>query len=37
MKTATGILSDPTPDMLAMSRFDDGAIDMREAAELCCI
>lgn len=25
-----GILSDPTPDMLAMPRFDDGAIDMRE-------
>ena len=24
------ILSDPTPDMLAMSRFDDGAIDMQE-------
>ena len=24
------ILSDPTPDMLAMPRFDDGAIDMRE-------
>lgn len=25
-----GILSDPTPDMLAMPRFDDGAIDMQE-------
>ena len=24
------ILSDPTPDMLAMPRFDDGAIDMHE-------
>ena len=24
------ILSDPTPDMLAVPRFDDGAIDMRE-------
>lgn len=24
------ILSDPTPDMLAMPRFDDGAIDMQE-------
>lgn len=24
------ILSDPTPDTLAMPRFDDGAIDMRE-------
>lgn len=23
-------LSDPTPDMLAMPRFDDGAIDMQE-------
>ena len=23
------ILSDPTPDMLAMPRFDDGAIDMQ--------
>lgn len=22
------ILSDPTPDMLAMPRFDDGAIDI---------
>ena len=28
MKTAMEILSDPTPDMLAMPRFDDGAIDM---------
>ena len=25
-----GILSDPKPDMLAMPRFDDGAIDMQE-------
>lgn len=25
-----GILSDPMPDMLAMPRFDDGAIDMQE-------
>lgn len=25
-----GILSDPTPDMLAMPRFDDGAIDTQE-------
>ena len=25
-----GILADPTPDMLAMPRFDDGAIDMQE-------
>ena len=25
-----GILADPTPDMLAMSRFDDGPIDMQE-------
>ena len=25
-----GILADPMPDMLAMSRFDDGAIDMQE-------
>ena len=25
-----GILSDPTPDMLAMPRFDEGAIDMQE-------
>lgn len=24
------ILSGPTPDMLAMPRFDDGAIDMQE-------
>ena len=24
------ILSDPTPDMLAMPRLDDGAIDMQE-------
>ena len=24
------ILPDPTPDMLAMPRFDDGAIDMQE-------
>ena len=24
------ILSDPTPDMLAMPRFDDGAIDMQK-------
>ena len=24
------ILSDPTPDMLAMPRFDDDAIDMQE-------
>lgn len=24
------ILSDPTPDMLAMPRFDDGAIDMQD-------
>lgn len=24
------ILSDPTPDMLAMPRFDDGAIGMQE-------
>lgn len=24
------ILSDPTPDMLAVPRFDDGAIDMQE-------
>lgn len=24
------ILSDPTPDMLAVSRFDEGAIDMQE-------
>ena len=24
------IQSDPTPDMLAMPRFDDGAIDMQE-------
>lgn len=24
------ILSDPTPDMLAMPRFDDGAVDMQE-------
>lgn len=24
------ILSDPTPDMLAMPRFDNGAIDMQE-------
>lgn len=24
------ILSDPSPDMLAMPRFDDGAIDMQE-------
>ena len=24
------ILADPTPDMLAMPRFDDGAIDMQE-------
>lgn len=24
------ILSDPTPDMLAMPRFDDGAIYMQE-------
>lgn len=24
------ILSDPTPDILAMPRFDDGAIDMQE-------
>lgn len=24
------ILSDPMPDMLAMSRFDDGAITMQE-------
>ena len=24
------ILSDPTPDMLAMPRFDDSAIDMQE-------
>ena len=23
-------LSNPTPDMLAMLRFDDGAIDMQE-------
>ena len=32
-----GILSDPTPDMLAMPRFDDGAIDMQEhsAAPRC--
>ena len=29
-KTATEILSDPTPDMLAKPRFDDGAIDMQE-------
>lgn len=28
--TAMEILSDPTPDMLVMSRFDDGAIDMQE-------
>ena len=27
---AMEILSDPTPDMLAMPRFDDGAIDMQE-------
>ena len=25
-----GILSDPTPDMLAMPRFDDGAIDIHD-------
>lgn len=24
------IFSDPTPDMFAMPRFDDGTIDMRE-------
>ena len=24
------ILSDPTPDMLALPQFDDGAIDMQE-------
>lgn len=24
------ILSDPSPDMLAMPRFDEGAIDMQE-------
>lgn len=29
-KTAAEILSDPTPDMLYMPRFDEGAIDMRE-------
>lgn len=28
--TAMEILSDPTPDMLAMPRFDDGAIDIQE-------
>jgi len=28
--TAMEILSDPTPDMLVMPRFDDGAIDMQE-------
>ena len=27
------ILSDPTPDMLAMPRFDDGAIDIQELLE----
>ena len=27
-KTAIEILSDPTPDMLAMPHLDDGAIDM---------
>ena len=26
------ILSDPTPDMLAMPRFDDGAIEMQVLA-----
>ena len=31
MKAAMEILSDPTPDMLAMPRFEDGAIDSR-----CC-
>ena len=25
-----GILADPTPDVLAMPRLDDGAIDMQE-------
>ena len=25
-----GTLADPTPDLLAMPRFDDGAIDMQE-------
>ena len=29
-KTAIEILSDPTPDMLAMPRFDDGVIDIQE-------
>lgn len=28
-KTAIEILSDPTPDMLAMPRFDDDVIDMQ--------
>ena len=26
------ILSDPTPDMLAMPRFGDGAIDMQDCS-----
>lgn len=30
MKTATETLPDLTPDMLAMPRFEDGAIDMQE-------
>ena len=30
MKAATQILFDSTPDILAMSRFEDGAIDMQE-------
>lgn len=28
------ILSDPTPDMLAMPRFDNGAIGMQELRRL---
>lgn len=30
MKTAIKILSDPTPGMLAMLQFNDGAIDIQE-------
>lgn len=30
MKTAMEILSDPTPDTLAMPPFDYGAIDIQE-------
>lgn len=30
MKTATETLPDLTPGMLAMPRFEDGAIDMQE-------